>query len=81
MKFVRKSLLTGTVRERNLDVTEAQLQAWKGGALIQDALPHLSADDREWLQTGITAEEWEKAFGSEGDLFQNENVDKVAAPR
>lgn len=59
MKFIRKSLLTGTVRERNLDVTEAQLQAWKGGALIQDALPHLSTADREWLQTGILNEEWE----------------------
>lgn len=81
MKFVRKSLLTGIVRERNLDVSEAEIDAWENGALIQDALPQLSAADREWLLTGITAEEWEKAFGSEGDLFQNENVDKVAAPR
>ena len=81
MKFVRKSMLTGIVRERDLDVTGSQLEAWEGGALIQDVLPHLSAADREWLMTGITAEEWETAFGSEGDLFQNENVDKVAAPR
>lgn len=70
MKFVRKSLLTGTVRERSLDVTEAQLQAWKGGALIQDALPHLSAADREWLQTGILEGEWETAFGSGAPLFR-----------
>lgn len=64
MKFVRKSLLTGIVRERNLNVTEAQLQAWNGGALIQDAMPQLSPADREWLKTGITEGEWETAFGS-----------------
>ena len=80
MKFVRKSMLTGIVRERNLEVTGTQLQAWEGGALIQDALPHLSAADREWLKTGITAEEWETAFGTE-DERDDENVDKVAAPR
>ena len=44
---------------REIDVTQSQLDAWKGGLLIQKAMPHLSADDREFLMTGITPEEWD----------------------
>jgi len=35
-----------------------QYDAWKGGELIQNAMPNLSADEREFLMTGITPEEW-----------------------
>ena len=47
---------------REIDVTQSQLDAWKGGLLIQKAMPHLSADDREFLMTGITPEEWDCHF-------------------
>lgn len=47
---------------REIDVTQSQLDAWKGGLLIQKAMPHLSADDREFLMTGITPEEWDCQF-------------------
>lgn len=38
--------------------------AWKNGAKIQDALPGLSADDREFLMSGTTPAEWDAAFSS-----------------
>ena len=41
--------------ERDLPVTLAQLIAWRGGTLIQQAMPHLPAPDREWLITGLSA--------------------------
>jgi len=63
----RKSMLTGIVRERTLNVTQAQIDAWKAGDLIQDAMPQLSAIDREWVKTGVTAEEWDEAYGAEGE--------------
>ena len=47
---------------REIDVTQSQLDAWKGGLLIQKAMPHLSADDREFLMTGLTPEDWEEMF-------------------
>jgi hypothetical protein len=39
---------------------------WRDGrGLIQDCLPYLSADEREFLMTGITPEEWGQAFPEE----------------
>jgi hypothetical protein len=38
---------------------------WQSGMLIQDAFPMLSADEREFIKTGITPEEWEEMFGED----------------
>lgn len=50
---------------REITVTEEQLQRWRAGELIQNVMPNLSADDREFVMTGITAEEWDQAFGED----------------
>jgi hypothetical protein len=42
----------------DIDVTDEQMVAWRSGELIQKAMPHLSDDDREFIMTGITPEEW-----------------------
>ena len=59
-KFVRRSSLTDKVSSMMIDVSYAQVMAWEeGGELIQNALPsHLTADEREFLMTGITPAEW-----------------------
>lgn len=58
----RRSNLSGRVRLRDLNVTEAQLAEFaQPPALrraVQDIFPTLSDDDREFLMTGITPEEW-----------------------
>jgi len=56
-------MLTGKIHEREIDVTPEQLQKWHDGMLIQDAMPHLSDDDREYLISGATPEEWDQFFG------------------
>jgi hypothetical protein len=38
------------------------LRKWQGGALIQDALPTLSADLREQLISGTCTDCWAKLF-------------------
>lgn len=48
-----------------LVMTDEQYSNWLAGELIQNALPHLSADEREFLMTGITPDEWDEAFGEE----------------
>ena len=63
MKITRKSILTGIIRTREIDVTVEQVEAWKMGALIQDAMPHLSVSDREFIVNGITDAEWCQVFG------------------
>ena len=65
MKITMTSILTKKTRTRDIDVTESQLLDWHNGTLIQNAMPHLSADNREFIKTGITPEEWNEAFGEE----------------
>lgn len=47
-----------------IDVTLEQLSRWRNGELIQNVMPHLTPDEREFIMTGITAEKWEKLFNS-----------------
>ena len=65
MLIERCSPFNGKTITKNIDITQAQLNAWRSGALIQDAFPHLNADDREFILTGITAEEWDEIFSDE----------------
>jgi hypothetical protein len=58
MLFIRKSMLSGVTRSRDIDVTEEEYDRWRSGVLIQRAMPHLSSVDREFIMTGITEEEW-----------------------
>lgn len=62
MKITRTSLATGKEHTREINVTDAQLFAWHNGAYIQDAMPDVSAEDREFLMTGITPEEWDEMW-------------------
>ena len=45
---------------------EVRMQWWmEKGMNIQDAFPMLSDDQREFLMTGLTPEEWDDLFGEE----------------
>lgn len=44
--------------ESAVRVNTAEWQAWKDGALIQDAFPNLSANTREALMTGTCDKCW-----------------------
>lgn len=41
---------------------EEQYRKYEGGALIQDAMPNVSADDREFLISGICPKCWDSTF-------------------
>ena len=60
MKVTRTSIASGITRELDLPITQEQSEAHSSGVLIQYAFPNLSADQREFLMTGISAEEWER---------------------
>mgnify|MGYP001070825469 FL=1 len=61
MKITRTNPFTGKDNTRDLDVTDAQLIAYyEQGLLLQDAFPNLSADDREFIKTGI--DNWDEMF-------------------
>jgi hypothetical protein len=61
MKVTRTSMLTNITRTRDLPITEEQLNLFESGdELIQNVFPELSADDREFIMTGISDEEWDR---------------------
>ena len=45
--------------------TEAQVLAWSSGMHIQDAMPNVSAEDREFIISGITPDHWNAVFGGD----------------
>lgn len=67
MLIKRKSPFSGNVNELEINVTQEQLDDWKSGTYIQYAMPYLSADDREFIMTGITKEEWDATFNTGSD--------------
>lgn len=69
MLIRRTSPFSGKSRVMNIPVTEDQLERWQNGELIQNVMPNLTPDQREFIISGITSEEWDEAFGGdEGDF-------------
>jgi hypothetical protein len=64
MKITKTSIQSGITRTLDLDVTLDEYASWRGGQLIQNAMPRLNADEREFIKTGVTAEEWEEMFST-----------------
>ena len=59
MRISRKSPFSGETNVMDIAVTRADIINWEAGALIQDVMPNLNADEREFLMTGIPPDEWE----------------------
>lgn len=62
MLITRTSQVSGVQRTLDINITAKQLMAWKLGAKIQDVMPHISSNEREFILTGITEEEWCELF-------------------
>jgi hypothetical protein len=64
----RVSRRVGFEARRNtmvIPVSMDRIAGWIAGGrgLIQDVFPDLSADDREFLMSGMTPEDWKRVFG------------------
>jgi len=68
MKVTRQSPFSGKLNTRDIPCTEEQLNTYLDGNWpIQRVLGFLSAEDREFIMTGITPEEWAEAFPDNED--------------
>ncbi len=66
MKITRKSILTGIVRTIELPISEKDLKRYENGdGLIQNIFPNLSKEEREFIMTGVTSDEWDEVFQDE----------------
>jgi len=64
MKITRTSRISAETNVMEIDVTQEQLALWESGrVLIQDAMPNIGSDEREFIMTGITPQEWDNAMG------------------
>ena len=65
----RVSTLSGITHVRAIDMGEQAFtkahEAWANGTLVQNAFPTLDADDREFIVSGITEDEWSAIYGEE----------------
>ena len=43
-------------------LTPEQYDTWQSGAYIQDALPHLNNEEREFLISGLDQQAWDEMF-------------------
>ncbi len=59
MIITKTSPLTGMLNTMDIDVTPLQIAQWERGMLIQEAMPLLTRDEREFIMTGFTAADWE----------------------
>ena len=70
MLVTRTSQFSGIEQSREIDITPKQLAAVsdpRSRELIQNLVRHLSDDDREFLLTGVTPDEWDNAMPKEDD--------------
>lgn len=61
----RISPYNGDINNLVMDITEEQYTKWCNGMLIQNAFPHLTVEEREFILTGLVDEQFEKFLGSE----------------
>jgi len=67
-RVTARSSISGKENTRDIPTSCEKIERWMSGPEnIQDVLPEVSAEDREFLMTGITPEEWKSLFGDEED--------------
>ena len=59
MIITKVSMLSNIERSLELDVTAQEINDWRSGMLIQEAMPRLNEHEREFIISGITQAEWD----------------------
>lgn len=70
--FTKQSIMSGKVHTMDVDGMsqeefDKRLEQWQNGMLIQDAFPEFDSDQREFIMTGITPDEWAMTFGDDDE--------------
>lgn len=66
IKLERKSPRTGKINSMVLDTTKEALDSYYAGeGLIQVIFPQLNENEREFIKSGYTPEDWDEIFPAE----------------
>ncbi len=60
MKICRRNPLHDGYITMDLPITKEQFNDWRSGTLIQNAMPNLTSDEREFVISGITPGQWDE---------------------
>jgi hypothetical protein len=64
-----ESVLLGNIHKMSIPLPmedfESAYRRFEAGEHVQNAFPTLNPDEREFILTGMTPEEWDKTFGEE----------------
>ena len=78
MKITRTSPHSGLENTMDLPITEQQMADWMDGkGMIQDLMPHLNAEQREFLITGCTPLDWAEMFPPICDSCRYSVIDRT----
>lgn len=70
-ELTRRSILSGETNTLFLPATPSKVYSWyTDGEItehIQDFFPELDANQREFILTGITEQEWDNLYGEDDD--------------
>ena len=67
-KIIISKICSVNKKEHTLEIDKADYIKWKAlNMYVQDAFPDHSAQDREFIKTGITPAEWDQMFPEEED--------------
>lgn len=67
MLITRRSPLSGINNTMDIDIVPEQIELWHSGVLIQNAMPHLTNAEREFIMTGLTETDWNVMMSAEED--------------
>ena len=69
IQVTRQSIITRKMNTMELPISQEHLDIYDtvGDILVQDAFPNLDKEQREFLISGITPDEWNNTFGEEED--------------
>ena len=69
IQVTRQSVLTRQMNTMELPISQEHLDIYDtvGDILVQDAFPNLDKEQREFLISGITPQEWNKYIGDFND--------------
>lgn len=75
IRVTKTSPFSGDVHTLEIPCTTEQYTLWRAGTgMIQDIMPEVPAELREFLMTGITPEEWDKYIGPGDEPESGEEV-------
>ena len=69
IQVTRQSVITKKMNTMELPISQEHLDIYDtvGDILVQDAFPNLDKEQREFLISGITPDEWNKHLGDYND--------------